>query len=321
MSLTQAQQALTQAQNQLATDQANLLKNNTTAVTNAQNALDALKLQLSTSSNSTADQLASARLGLQSAQLAYASKTAPATPSTIASDQASVVNAQQALSQAQIQAGASTLTAPADGVVTAVGVSAGVLAPGGDAILLEVGPMQVTASFAESAVSSIKVGQPTAVTITALGQTFPGTVSQITPTASTSGGTSSVVTFGVQITLTDAPASVLSGMSASIAVTTAQATNVIAVPSIALIGSSGNYSVRVIAADGSSQVVPVQVGLVTTSLAEIQSGITDGTTVSIGTVSARTSTTTTTGGGVAIPGIGGGGGGFGRGGGGGVVVP
>jgi macrolide-specific efflux system membrane fusion protein len=152
--------------------------------------------------------------------------------------------------------------------------------------------------------------------VTALGQTLDGTVSQITPTAATAAGGSSVVTYAVQITLTNAPAAVLSGMSASIAVTTAEASNVIAVPAIALDGSAGNYSVRVIAADGSSQLVPVQVGLVTTSLAEIQSGVTAGDTVAIGTVSARTSTTTTTGGGVAIPGIGvgGGGGGFGRGG-------
>jgi macrolide-specific efflux system membrane fusion protein len=202
-------------------------------------------------------------------------------------------------------------------------VVAGILAPSGNAIVLEVGPMQVTASFAESAIGSIKVGQSTAVTVTALGQTLDGTVSQITPTAATASGGSSVVTYAVQITLTNAPATVLSGMSASIAVTTAEADNVIAVPAIALEGSAGSYEVRVIAADGSSQLVPVQVGLVTTSLAEIQSGISAGETVSIGTVSARTSTSTTTGGGVAIPGIGvggGGGGGFTRGGGG-VVAP
>ena len=62
-------------------------------------------------------------------------------------------------------------------------------------------------------------------------------------------------------------------------------------------------------------IASVQVGLVTNSLAEIKSGISEGQTVSIGTVSARTSTTTS-GGGVAIPGvgIGGGGGGFSRGG-------
>jgi hypothetical protein len=103
-------------------------------------------------------------------------------------------------------------------------------------------------------------------------------------------------------------------MTASVAVTTAQAADVIAVPAIALVGSAGSYGVRVIAADGTSQVTPVEVGLVTSSLAEIKSGLSGGETVSIGTVSARSSTTTTIGGGVGIPGVGGGfGGGGGRG--------
>jgi len=174
--------------------------------------------------------------------------------------------------------------------------------------------MQVTASFAESDIGKLKVGQATAVTVAAAGATpIDGTVSQITPTASSSSGGSSVVTYAVRITLPDAPATVLSGMTSSVAVTTAEATNVIAVPAIALVGSAGSYGVRVIAADGTSQVTSVEVGLVTTSLAEIKSGLTDGETVSIGTVSARTSSTTSTGGGVAIPGVGGGAGGFGRG--------
>jgi macrolide-specific efflux system membrane fusion protein len=102
-------------------------------------------------------------------------------------------------------------------------------------------------------------------------------------------------------------------MTASAAVTTAEAAGVIAVPAIALVGSAGSYGVRVIAADGTSQVTSVQVGLVTTSLAEIKTGLSEGETVSIGTVSARTSSTTSAGSGVAIPGVGGGGGGFGRG--------
>ena len=216
--------------------------------------------------------------------------------------------------QAQIQVAAATLTAPADGVVAAVNAVAGVLAPSGNAVLLEVGPMQVTASFAESDISKLKVGQATTVTVAASGTTpIDGTLSQITPTASTAAGGSSVVTYAVRITLTNPPATVLSGMTASVAVTTAESDNVIAVPAISLVGSSGSYGVRVIAADGTSQIVSVDVGLVTTSLAEIKSGITEGETVSIGTVSARTSTSTT-GGGVAIPGVGGGGGGFNRGG-------
>jgi hypothetical protein len=174
--------------------------------------------------------------------------------------------------------------------------------------------MEVTASFAESDIGKLKVGQTTAVTVAAAGTTpIDGTVSQITPTAASATGGSSVVTYAVRITLANAPAAVLAGMTASAAITTAQAANVIAVPAIALVGSAGSYGVRVIAADGTSQVTSVQVGLVTTSLAEIKTGLSEGETVSIGTVSARTSTTT--GSGVAIPGvgIGGGGGGFGRG--------
>jgi multidrug efflux pump subunit AcrA (membrane-fusion protein) len=326
LKLSQAQAALKSAQDQLAADLAagppsTLIKSDQAAVTNATNQLASLKLQLSTSANSSAAQLASASLGLTSAQLSYASRTAPATAATLASDQAAITNAQESVRQAKIQVAAATLIAPADGVVASVGVVAGVLAPSGNAVTLEVGPMQVTSSFAESDIGKLKVGQPTTVTVAAAGSTpIDGIVSQITPTASTSAGGSSVVTYAVRITLTNAPASVLSGMTASAAVTTAQAASVIAVPAISLVGSTGNYGVRVIAADGTSQVVPVQVGLVTTSLAEVKSGITEGETVSIGTVSARTSTTTT-GGGVAIPGVGGGGGGGGFGRGGGIVAP
>jgi len=69
--------------------------------------------------------------------------------------------------------------------------------------------------------------------------------------------------------------------------------------------------------DGSNQpqLVSVQVGLVTSSLAEIQSGISQGTVVVTGTSSTRTTTTGTQGGGFGVPGVGGGGGQFKQGGG------
>ena len=58
------------------------------------------------------------------------------------------------------------------------------------------------------------------------------------------------MTYSVVITLDSTPADVKAGMSASVSITTAEADNVIAVPAIALVGSNGNYSVRVMAADG-----------------------------------------------------------------------
>jgi multidrug efflux pump subunit AcrA (membrane-fusion protein) len=103
-------------------------------------------------------------------------------------------------------------------------------------------------------------------------------------------------------------------MSASISITTAEADNVLTVPSISLVGSLTNgYSVRVLDAAGQPQLVSVTVGLVSSSLAEIQSGLSQGQTVVTGTSSTRTSTSTTSSGGFGVPGVGGGFGGNGGG--------
>ncbi len=96
-------------------------------------------------------------------------------------------------------------------------------------------------------------------------------------------------------------------MSAELAVTTASATNVLAVPAIALgTAIDGSYTVRVLDSSGQPQSVAVEVGLISTSLAEIKSGLAEGTAVVTGTASDRTSsgTTTTT----RLPGLDGGGG-------------
>jgi macrolide-specific efflux system membrane fusion protein len=100
------------------------------------------------------------------------------------------------------------------------------------------------------------------------------------------------------------------GMSAQVTVTLAQAENVLAVPTTALAGTEGSYTVQVIGANGQAETVAVQVGLVTNSLAEITSGLTAGQRVVTGTASTRTGTTGGTG--VSIPGVVPGGGGGGR---------
>jgi hypothetical protein len=80
------------------------------------------------------------------------------------------------------------------------------------------------------------------------------------------------------------------------------------VPATALEGSaSAGYDVLVM--NGSNTTAtPVTVGLVTSSYAEIQSGLTSGETVVTGTITTRTGTTTTTGGGVNVNSLTGGGG-------------
>jgi len=211
-----------------------------------------------------------------------------------------------------------SLTAPVAGVVTAVAVQAGANAPSGAAITLAGGTLEVTTSVVESDVASISVGQAATVTIAALnGVSVDATVASIAPAASSgSSSSSSVVSFAVEVALTNPPAGLRSGMSADVTITTASATGVLAIPARALTGTAGAYRVRVVAADGTVSTKDVTVGLITSSLVEIKSGLQAGDRVVTGT-STQQSTTN----GAAGGGGGGGNGGFPGGGGIRVVNP
>jgi multidrug efflux pump subunit AcrA (membrane-fusion protein) len=142
------------------------------------------------------------------------------------------------------------------------------------------------------------------VTVTAFDAAVEGTVTSIDqqPASSSTG----VVSYGIVVALPEVPDGTMTGMSAEIAITTAAAQDVLAIPAIALQAvSGGSYSVRVLDASGELRAVPVEVGLITSSLAEIRSGIEEGAAVVVGTASDRqsSSTTTTT----RIPGLDGGG--------------
>jgi multidrug resistance efflux pump len=310
LKLQQAQEALKLAQDKLTADQvagpsSTTIAADQSAIRAAQRQVDSLTLSAKNNAANATAQIASASQSLTATKNAYALKVAGATAAQIEADRASVANAQESVRQAQSTLDGATLTSPADGLVVAVNVVSGTIAPSGSAITLESGPMVVTAAFAESDIPSIEVGQAASVTVTALKKDVAGKVTRINPVAAGT-GSSSVVTYQVQVTLDTADPGMRVGMSASVAVTTAQAANVIAVPSIALSGSDGSYAVQVVDANGQAQLVSVQVGLVTSSMAEIQSGLEVGETVVIGSSTQRTGGTTTTGGGFGFP-VGGGG--------------
>jgi RND family efflux transporter MFP subunit len=198
-----------------------------------------------------------------------------------------------------LQIALATITAPADGTVMAVNVVAGVDSTTGPAISLASGPLQAVADFTESDLPALKTGQPASVTVDAVGATVDGKVSAIAPSAASSSG--SVVTYAVTIQLTSPPLAARPGMSAKASVIIASANGVLAVPAVALNGSAlTGYSVLVVGADGSTVSRVVTVGLVTSSQAEIQSGLQAGEAVVIGTTAAQT--TTTGGGGFGFPG-------------------
>ncbi len=274
------------------------------ALVAAENDLGSARVSLSAAKTSLSDakdanvtaQIQQARIGLNSAQNGLA-------------------DAVQKVSDLKTQIKQATLVAPVDGTVTAVNLVPGFDAPSGDGIVLDATGFQVTTDVVESDLADLKVGQPASISVSAVDATIDGTVAAISPTASSdsSGGTS-VVSYPVTITLTKPPATLRSGMSADVTITIASATNVLTVPAAALRGTTGDYTVLVLGADGQPTPQAVQVGLVTNTSAEITSGLTEGQAVVTGTSAARTGTTVTGGfgGGVAIPGGGGFGGNFRR---------
>jgi macrolide-specific efflux system membrane fusion protein len=311
LKLSQQIQAVNDASAKLATDQAatpviaTQVTQDQSAISSAQNQLASLRLQITQANSQAANQVTSAQNQVTSAQLGYNSKVAGATTAVIASDKAALATSQQSVDTAQASLDNAQLISPVDGVVLTVSITAGVNAPSGSAITIQSNAFQVSASVAEADLPSIKISQAANVTLTASGLTASGKVTQISPTGSSSSG-GGVVSYAILVSLPTPPAGTASGMSASISITTASAPGVLAVPAIALVGSAGSYSVRVLDSSGAPQLVSVQVGLVTSSLAEIQSGVNEGEAVVTGTSSTRTSSSTTSGG-FGVPGVGGGG--------------
>ena len=316
LTVSRAQAAVTTATRQLASDQAAkkdaaTIATDTAALTTAQQTFETAQLDSSAASNQASASISTAGLQITTAEDARAANSTPAAAAQIDADRMAVSRAATSASSAQTAVSGARLVAPGDGIVVAVNIAAGVNAPSGDAIRIETGPMELTASFAESDLPTLALNQPATVTVTAVNQDLTGKVSQILPVA-TSSGTSSVVTYTIVVSLDAAPPDVKSGMSAKVSVATATAANVIAVPTIALVGSNGSYEVRVLDANGQVQLRPVTVGLTTNTLAEIKSGLSEGDQVVTGTATARQNTTTTGGGGIGAFPVGGGGAGGGR---------
>ena len=195
-----------------------------------------------------------------------------------------------------------SLLAPEDGIVTAVAIAEGEDAPSGAAITLISASLVVSTSVVESDIAAIQSGQQATVAVSALDASLRGTVASIDPVGG-GAGNGGVVSYAVKVALDAPPAGLRPGMSADITIVAASATNVLAIPSRALTGNAGRYTVRVVAADGSVATRSVEVGLVTSSLAEIKSGLQAGEMVVTGTASDQN----TVNGGFGGPGLGGGG--------------
>jgi macrolide-specific efflux system membrane fusion protein len=174
--------------------------------------------------------------------------------------------------------------------------------------MADVNQLQITANVSETDIDSIKTGQDATITLNALANTPVGaTVASISPTSTV---VSNVVEYAVTLDLVgNPPSGVRPGQSASIVLTTGEATNALYVPSAAITTTGGSSYVTVVQ-NGKDVPTKVTTGVVGTIDTQITSGLSQGETV-LETIGTGTSGSSTTGRGFG--GIGGAGGGFGGG--------
>ncbi|HVW17472.1 MAG TPA: HlyD family efflux transporter periplasmic adaptor subunit, partial [Solirubrobacteraceae bacterium] len=176
--------------------------------------------------------------------------------------------------------------------------------------------MRLTVGFTESDATKLRVGQAATVTVSALpDRELAAHVIEISPTATTDNG---AVSFDVTFALDRTVAKLKPGMTADVQVVVAQAGNALSVPSGAVRTANGASTVTVVDAKGRQTRVPVVVGVKGDTSTQIVSGLKEGESVVLPSVTTTASSSTTSGRGGTANGLGGGGGfsggGFGGGG-------
>jgi len=137
----------------------------------------------------------------------------------------------------------------------------------------------VSASFAETDASKLKVGQKATVTFDALGTSVRATVASVDLTSSV---TNNVVRYGVSLELAKRPAKVRPGQTASVQVITDRARNALYVPS-ATVQSVGGQDVVTVLRNGRQSQVVVAVGIEGDQVTQIVHGLAEGDEVVIPT--------------------------------------
>lgn len=251
---------------------------------------------------------AQADLNLARAQLAQANAGPNSTDLQLAESQVS--QAKTALSTAQATLSNTIITAPADGIVTAVNGQVGENAGSGQSssgqgssgqgssasfitLIGNSGTMQIVVPVNEADIANVQVGQSASITLNAYpGQTFTGSIIQVNPTGDTQSG---VTTFGVTVNVSNTDNLMKPGMSANVSIIVAQKENVLTVPSMAVHarGSEQTVSLAPTDASGRPEVRTVKIGLDDGKNAEVLQGLQAGDQVVIGTRSQQTSSSST----------------------------
>lgn len=263
----------------------------TLATADLTRALEVAELQL----EAAEEQLDAAEDGTTTTDARTGEETTTVDDAQVASAAANLIEAQASVDDAQSAVAAATLKAPIAGTVLQVNGKVGSSAGSGSAstsssssgaaataegttsttssdfvVIADLSALQVSISVPESEIASLEVGQGAEVSFPAVdGAQAKGEITSIDPAGTTS---NSVVTFGVAVRLTDVPEGIRLGQTASVSVTTATATDAVAVPSTAVTTTGGRATVTLMTG-GEQVVTPVELGVVGDSFTQVTSGV------------------------------------------------
>jgi len=209
---------------------------------------------------------------------------------------ANVEQAELAVLQAQESMDDLILRAPVAGTITAINGTVGSSTNGADsdgdsgdstfATISDLSSWIVECDFSEADVAKVKEGDEVEITFGAIpNETFTGKVRDIDLSATTS---ENVTTYGVEVEVLNAPSELRDGTSASVTVTTARATNVLAVPTSSVTTDAQGESTVKLVKDGKSTSRTVRIGIKGDTYTEIKSGLSVGDVVELGATSTST---------------------------------
>lgn len=241
----------------------------------------ALQTQASTVS-AAQGQVQSAQSALAQAQATLNNQLAQASSADIDAAKAQILSAQGQVDSAQAILNNTILRAPLGGTITQVDIKVGEQASALKEVMIlqDVADLHAEANVSEANIAELSPGQSVDFTFDALGpdRHFTGSVLTVNPASTVISG---VVNYLVKATLPNIT-DIKPGMTANMTILVAKKSNVLAVPSSAVINQNSNQYVRVVddIKKGTYHQVQVQTGLSADGgLVEITSGLNEGQTV------------------------------------------
>jgi HlyD family secretion protein len=245
--------------------------------------LEIARLQLQALQNGNPAALGAAAARAEQAEAEMDRLLAGPTQAEIDQAQIAIDRAQADVDDATADLNRLTLTAPFEGIVSAVNIEVGALVvPSTPAAqLTDVSPLALTVLVDEIDVGAIREGMPARVTLDALpGVDFPAQLEQI---ALVGQSVNNIITYDARVTLNADDARIRVGMTAEASVVVQQRDNVLIAPNIyiRIDRRTDQAFVNLVQPDGSLLEVEVQLGLQGEDISEILSGVSAGDVLAV----------------------------------------